>query len=49
VTLAEDEGQTHSSEVLLYGTDDYARVAFLQSTNEAAQVAHDLPLVANTK
>ncbi|MDQ1740862.1 MAG: hypothetical protein QOE53_2514, partial [Pseudonocardiales bacterium] len=30
VTLAEDEGQTHSSQVLLYGTDDYARVAFLQ-------------------
>jgi protein SCO1/2 len=49
VTLAEDEGQTHSSEVLLYGTDDYARVAFLQSTNQAAQVAHDLPLVADTK
>ena len=49
VTLAEDEGQTHSSQVLLYGTDDYARVAFLQSTNEAAQVAHDLPLVADTK
>jgi protein SCO1/2 len=49
VTLAEDEGQTHSSEVLLYGTDDYARVAFLQSNNEAAQVAHDLPLVADTK
>jgi protein SCO1/2 len=49
VTLAEDEGQTHSSQVLLYGTDDYARVAFLQSNNEAAQVAHDLPLVADTK
>lgn len=49
VTLAEDEGQTHSSQVLLYGTDDYARVAFLQSTNEAAQVAHDLPLVADIK
>jgi protein SCO1/2 len=49
VTLAEDEGQTHSSQVLLYGTDDYARVAFLQSNNEAAQVAHDLPLVADIK
>jgi protein SCO1/2 len=49
VTLAEDEGQTHSTQVLLYGTDDYARVVFLQSTNEAAQVAHDLPLVADTK
>jgi protein SCO1/2 len=49
VTLAEDEGRTHSSEVLLYGTDDYARVAFLQSTNQAEQVAHDLPLVADIK
>ena len=49
VTLAEDEGRTHSSQVLLYGTDDYARVAFLQSNNGAAQVAHDLPLVADTK
>jgi protein SCO1/2 len=49
VTLAEDEGRTHSSEVLLYGSDDYARVAFLQSTNQAEQVAHDLPLVADTK
>lgn len=49
VTLAEDEGQTHSSQVLLYGTDDYARVAFLQSNNEAAQVAHDLPLVAGAE
>ncbi|HEX8305392.1 MAG TPA: SCO family protein [Jatrophihabitans sp.] len=49
VTLAEDEGRTHSSQVLLYGTDDYARVAFLQSNNEAAQVAHDLPLVADIK
>ncbi|HEY0168183.1 MAG TPA: SCO family protein [Jatrophihabitans sp.] len=49
VTLAEDEGQTHSAQVLLYGTDDYARVAFLQSTNGAAQLAHDLPLVAEAK
>jgi protein SCO1/2 len=49
VTLAEDEGRTHSAQVLLYGTDDYARVAFLQSTNGAAQIAHDLPLVAETK
>ncbi|HEX8082024.1 MAG TPA: SCO family protein [Jatrophihabitans sp.] len=49
VTLAEDEGRTHSAQVLLYGTDDYARVAFLQSTNGAAQIAHDLPLVAEAK
>jgi protein SCO1/2 len=45
VTLAEDEGQTHSAEVLLYGSDDYAHVAFLQSTDEAAQITHDLALV----
>jgi len=31
---------------LLYGTDDYARVTFLQSTNEVQAIAHDLPLVA---
>jgi protein SCO1/2 len=46
VTLAEDEGQTHSAQVLLYGSDDYAHVAFLQSTDESAQMTHDLALVA---
>jgi protein SCO1/2 len=46
VQLAEDEGQQHSAEVLLYGSDDYARVQYLQSTNEADQIGHDLPLVA---
>jgi protein SCO1/2 len=46
VQLAEDEGQQHSAEVLLYGSDDYARVQYLQSTNEADQIVHDLPLVA---
>ena len=49
VTLATDEGQTHAAEVLLYGSDDYARVAFLQSDNEVDQIAHDLSLVAGTK
>lgn len=49
VTLAEDEGQTHSAEVLLYGTDDYARVAFLESNDQARQIAHDLALVAGSK
>ncbi len=49
VTLAEDDGQTHSAQVLLYGSDDYARVAFLQSNNESGQVAHDLPLVTDLK
>ena len=46
VTLAEDEGQTHAAQVLLYGSDDYAHVAFLQSTDESAQMTHDLALVA---
>ena len=45
VTLAEDDGQNHSAQVLLYGSDDYARVSYLQSNNETAQIAHDLPLV----
>jgi len=45
VELAEDEGQTHAAQVLLYGSDDYAHVAFLQSTDEAQQMTHDLPLV----
>lgn len=49
VTLAEDQGQTHSAQVLLYGSDDYARVAFLQSDNEAELIAHDLALIAGTK
>ena len=46
IPLAEDGGQTHSAQLLLYGTDDYARVTFLQSTNEVQAIAHDLPLVA---
>jgi protein SCO1/2 len=44
--LAEDEGRQHAANVLLYGSDDYARVQFLQNTNEAEQIAHDLRLVA---
>ena len=46
IALAEDGGQTHSAQVLLFGADDYARVTFLQSTNEAQLMAHDLPLAA---
>lgn len=48
IPLAEDGGQTHSAQVLLYGSDDYARVTFLQSNNEVQAMAHDLPLVART-
>jgi protein SCO1/2 len=46
IALAEDDGQTHSALVLLFGADDYARASYLQSTNEQKQIAHDLPLVA---
>ncbi len=46
VTVAEDGGQTHSAQTLLYGPDNYAHVTFLESTNEQQQIAHDLPLVA---
>ncbi len=46
VQLAEDDGQLHAADVLLYGADDYAHVKYLESDNEADQIAHDLPLVA---
>lgn len=46
VVLAEDGGQTHAADVVLYGADDYAHVKYLQSDNESAQIAHDLPLVS---
>ena len=46
VFLASDGGQTHSAQVLLFGADDYARVSYAQSDNEAQLIAHDLPLVA---
>ena len=46
VTVAEDDGQTHSAVVKLYGADDYARVAYPQSSNEQQLIEHDLPLAA---
>jgi protein SCO1/2 len=46
ITVATDDGQTHSAQALLYGPDDYAHVTFLQSNNEQQQIAHDLPIVA---
>ena len=46
IFLAEDGGQSHATDVLLYGADDYAHVKYLQSDNEADLIAHDLPLVA---
>jgi protein SCO1/2 len=46
IQLAEDGGQLHAADVLLYGADDYAHVKYLQSDNESDQIAHDLPLIA---
>ena len=46
VIVAEDGGQTHSSELLLFGADNYARVSYVPtSAGEQKQIAHDLPLV----
>jgi protein SCO1/2 len=47
ITLAEDGGQTHAADVLLYGADDYAHVKYLQSDNEADQITRDLPLTVH--
>ena len=44
IQVAEDDGQTHSAVVKLYGADDYARVAYPQSSNEQQLIEHDLPL-----
>ncbi len=46
VTIAEDGGQTHSTQVLLYSPDDYARDSFIYNNSlEQGQMAHDLKLV----
>jgi protein SCO1 len=46
IFLAEDGGQTHSTQVLLFGPDDYAHDSFVYTDNgEAKQMQHDLPLV----
>ena len=44
VTPAEDEGRTHSSMLLLYGSDDAAHVNF-DAANTAQDIAADLALV----
>jgi protein SCO1/2 len=46
VTIAQDGGETHSTQVLLYGPDDYAHVSYLLNSKERNQMVHDLPLVA---
>lgn len=48
VPVATDDGQTHSAELLLYGTDDYARVAYVGGSSPE-DLRHDLPLVVREK
>jgi protein SCO1 len=45
VPVATENGQTHSAEQLLYGADDYARVAYV-SGSSPDDLRHDLPLAA---
>jgi protein SCO1/2 len=45
VPVAEDDGQTHSALLLLYGRDDKAHVAF-DAGNSGRDIAHDLRIVA---
>jgi protein SCO1/2 len=45
IPVATDEGQTHSAELLLFGTDDYARVVYLNGSSPD-DMRHDLPAVA---
>jgi protein SCO1 len=44
VQVAEDNGQTHSAQLLLYGPDDVSRVFYLAGST-VDDIAHDLPLV----
>lgn len=44
VPLAEDEGRTHSTQLLLYGVDNVARVFYLTGFRPS-DVSHDLPMV----
>ncbi len=45
VPIAEDDGQTHSTLLLLFGRDDLARVAFLAGS-VPDDITHDLELIA---
>jgi cytochrome oxidase Cu insertion factor (SCO1/SenC/PrrC family) len=47
VTPAEDDGHTHSAQVLLFGANDYAPVEFLQSNTESAEMAHDVKVIVD--
>jgi hypothetical protein len=44
VPVATDEGRTHSAQLLLYGPDDYTRVAYVAGSSPD-DLRHDLPAV----
>ena len=48
IPLAEDGGRTHSTQVLFFGADDYARVTWLQSDRQVAQMSHDLAVATKS-
>ena len=49
IFLAEDGGETHSTQVLFFGPDNYARVQYVFNDNgEQKQIAHDIPVVLST-
>jgi protein SCO1/2 len=46
ILVAEDGGQTHSTQVLFFGPDNYAHVQYIFNDNgEQKQIAHDIPVV----
>jgi protein SCO1/2 len=49
IFLATDGGETHSTQVLFFGPDNYARVQYVFNDNgEQKQIAHDVPVVLAT-
>jgi protein SCO1 len=48
IMIAEDGGQTHSTQVMLYSPDNYAHVSFIYNNdNESGQIEHDLSYVVS--
>jgi protein SCO1/2 len=48
IMIAEDGGQTHSTQVMLYSPDNYAHVSYVyNNNNEAAQIEHDINYVVS--
>ena len=48
VMIAEDGGQTHSTQVMLYSPDNYAHVSYVyNNNNEAGQIQHDINYVVS--